>query len=274
MIATQLGENQKLNIVLKFLEERKNEYGDVILIVRIKKTGQIQSHRRFFEQITVIIQLNDLNLNEAIIFEIKLLYKESDYREEIDVMENKIDPQGSIQLDISHGSIENIPIFYQQGMQDRKVKSLYGIIHKLLEGDRRRKNLYICDGKNDELCELCKDYLNLSNVESGCNGQSVKQFERLKIMEYRYENRERTSANGILCYYEFAALRITIDKKEFAEINDSLRRIILISRAANIHIIMALQRPETSVLDEGQIIIQLELGQGNLKDENYKMVLE
>ncbi len=33
---------------------------------------------------------------------------------------------------------------------------------------------------------------NLSNVESGCNGQSAKQFERLKIgLEYRYENREK-----------------------------------------------------------------------------------
>ncbi len=33
------------------------------------------------------------------------------------------------------------------------------------------------------------------------------------------------------------------------QINDSLRKIILMGRAANIHIIMALQRPETSVLD-------------------------
>ncbi len=41
------------------------------------------------------------------------------------------------------------------------------MIHKLIL-DRRRKSLGICDGKNDELYELC-NYLNLSNVESGCN---------------------------------------------------------------------------------------------------------
>ncbi len=39
---------------------------------------------------------------------------------------------------------------------------------------------------------------------------------------------------------EFAALRIALDKKDSAEINDSLRRIIFMGRAANIHIIMAL----------------------------------
>ncbi len=77
-------------------------------------------------------------------------------------------------------------------------------------------------------------------------GETVRKIEI--IMEYRYENRERT-ANGIfLVIDEFAALAIALDKKEFAEINDSLRRIILWVERANIHIIMALQRPET--LDE------------------------
>ncbi len=50
--------------------------------------------------------------------------------------------------------------------------------------------------------------------------------------------------------------KIALDKKEF-EINDSLRKIALMGRAANIHVIMALQRPETSVLDGAiEIIIQ------------------
>lgn len=44
-------------------------------------------------------------------------------------------------------------------------------------------------------------------------------------------------------------------------------------RAANIHIVMSLQRPETSVLD-GAIRdnYPVRIGLGNLKDENYKMV--
>ncbi len=46
---------------------------------------------------------------------------------------------------------------------------------------------------------------------------------------------------------EFAALRIVLDKKEFAEINDSLRRIILMGRAANIHYQHAYKRPEARI---------------------------
>ncbi len=66
-----------------------------------------------------------------------------------------------------------------------------------------------------------QDYLNLSNVESDAMaiGETVRKIEN--HAEYRYENRERT-ANGIfLVIDEFAALRIALDKKEFAEINDS-----------------------------------------------------
>ncbi len=54
--------------------------------------------------------------------------------------------------------------------------------------------------------------------------ETVRKIE--KIMEYRYENRR--TANGIFLVIDrFAALGVTGTKKEFAEINDSLRRIIL-----------------------------------------------
>ena len=121
--------------------------------------------------------------------------------------------------------------------------------------------------------ELCKDYLKLPNVESDSFriGETVKKIE--KIMEQRYESKERNASGIFLVIDEFAALRIALGKKEFTEINDSLRRIILMGRAANIHIIMSLQRPETSVLD-GAIRdnYPVRIGLGNLKDENFKMV--
>lgn len=259
-------------------KKEKNEYGDVILIVRIKKDGsnlepRVEDSLSRLQSLFGAEMISKISMKNY--FEIKLLYKESDYREEIDVMEEvKIDPKGSIQLDKYHTwEYRKYPNLLLAGnVGTGKSRVLYGIIHKLL-AETEEENLYICDGKNDELYELCKDYLNLSNVESDSFriGETVRKIE--KIMEYRYENRERT-ANGIfLVIDEFAALRIALDKKEFAEINDSLRRIILMGRAANIHIIMALQRPETSVLD-GAIRdnYPVRIGLGNLKDENYKMV--
>ncbi len=73
----------------------------------------------------------------------------------------------------------------------------------------------------------------------------------------------------------FAALRISMDKKEFNEINDSLKRIIiLMGRSANVHLLMALQRAETSVIDVGAIRgnLRLELVWRNLSVGNFKMV--
>ncbi len=39
-----------------------------------------------------------------------------------------------------------------------------------------------------------------------------------------------------------------MDKKEFNEINDSLKELFLMGRSMNVHLLMALQR-ETSVID-------------------------
>ncbi len=110
-----------------------------------------------------------------------------------------------------------------------------------------------------------------SNVESGCNGQSVKQFEIEKSWVQIREQRKNCKWNISFVIDEFAALRIALDKKEFAE---SMTIIILMGRVANIHIIMALQRPETSVLD-GAIRdnYPVEIGLGNLKTRITKWYL-
>ncbi len=71
---------------------------------------------------------------------------------------------------------------------------------------------------------------------------------------------------------EFAALKFPMDK-EFNEINDSLKRIILMGRSANVHLLMALQRAETSMSD-GAIRDNFAIRSGMkiLSVENFKMV--
>ncbi len=58
-------------------------------------------------------------------FEIKLLYKENDYREEIDVMEEvKIDPQGLYNQTVSiHGSMKISQSSIRECRDRKKVKS-------------------------------------------------------------------------------------------------------------------------------------------------------
>ncbi len=51
-----------------------------------------------------------------------------------------------------------------------------------------------------------------------------------------------------------------MDKKEFDEINDSLKRIILMGRSANVHLVMALQEQKHHMSDGAVgIILRLEL---------------
>ena len=260
-------------------KKEKNEFDDVILNVKFSKDGSILEPRvkESIGRLQSLFKGGELisKENKSDSIEVKLFYKKSDYREEIDVMEEvKFDPKGYIQLDKYHAwEYRKYPHLLLAGDTGTgKSRVLYGMIHKLL-AETSENNLYICDGKNDELYELCKDYLKLSNVESDSFviGETVRKIE--KIMDDRYENRERNAKPIFLIVDEFAALRIALPKKEFAEINDSLKRIILMGRASNIHILMALQRPETSVLD-GTIRdnYSIRIGLGNLKDENYKMV--
>lgn len=258
-------------------KKEKNEYGDLILIIKLHKDGSVLESRieDSIPKLQALFGKIISQVNSEKYYEVRLFLKQSDYREEIDVMEEiAMDPQGFIQLDKYHKwQYRKYPNLLLAGnVGTGKSRVLYGMVYKLL-AETEEENLYICDGKNDELYELCKDYLKLPNVESDSFriGETVKNIE--KIMEQRYENKERNSSGIFLVIDEFAALRIALDKKEFAEINDSLRRIILMGRAANIHIIMALQRPETSVLD-GAIRdnYPVRIGLGNLKDENFKMV--
>ncbi len=76
--------------------------------------------------------------------------------------------------------------------------------------------------------------------------------------------------NGIfLVIDEFAALRIALDRKEFAEINDSLRRIILKGRAVQHSYYHGIAKARDICIRWSRlgIIIQLESGLGNLEDE-------
>ncbi len=99
----------------------------------------------------------------------------------------------------------------------------------------RRKST-ICDGKNDELYELCWSWIfQMLNLIMAIS-ETVRKIE--KNHELRIE--KKNCKWNISCYWWVAALRIALDKK------DLLKSMTV---RDDIHIIMALQRPETSVLD-------------------------
>ncbi len=92
------------------------------------------------------------------------------------------------------------------------------------KGDRRRK-FYICDGMNDELYELCKDYLNCQMLSQIL----IELAKTVRKIEKRGNDttKERDASGIFLVIDEFAALRIALIRKSLQKSNDSLRRIIL-----------------------------------------------
>ncbi len=273
-----VGGKSEIQLSLKVSwKKEKNEFGDVILVVRLHKDGSLLESRiePAIPKLQSIFGPIISKVNDIKYYEVRLFLNQKNYREEIDVTEEvKFAPKGYISLSKYHKwDYKDCPHLLLGGITNSgKSRTLYGFIYKFL-GETPKKNLYICDGKNDDLYKICKNILELPNVGSVNKeiGHYIKEVEHL--MDRRYAGKDKKKYPVLLVIDEFAAVRDSMDKKEFEPINKALRRIIMLGRAANVHLIMALQRPETSVLD-GAIRdnFAIRIGMGNLPTENFKMI--
>ncbi len=103
---------------------------------------QSQSYRHYLS----ISKVNSENFYD------KIVLKQSDYREEIDVMEEiEMNRKGFIQLDKYHKwQYRKYPNLLLAGnVGTGKSGFLYGMVYKLLA--ETEEKIFICDGKNDEL---------------------------------------------------------------------------------------------------------------------------
>lgn len=273
-----VGGKSEIQLSLKVSwKTEKNEFGDVILVVRLHKDGSVLESRieSAIPKLQSIFGPIISKVNSIKYYEVRLFLNQKNYREEIDVTEEvKLAPKGYISLSKYHKwEYKGYPHLLLGGITNSgKSRTLYGLIYKFL-GETPKKNLYICDGKNDALYKICKDILELPNVGSGNKeiGHYIKEVE--EIMDRRYAGKDKKKYPVLLVIDEFAAVRDSMDKKEFEPLNKAVRRIIMQGRAANVHLIIALQRPETSVLD-GAIRdnFSIRIGMGKLPSENFKMV--
>lgn len=260
-------------------KKEKNEFGDTILIVKIHKDGSVLESRieNAIPKLQTIFGPIISKSNSEKFYEVRLFLKQKDCRERINITEEiEMNPEGFIQLSKYHkwNYISSPHLLLAGESGSGKSRVLYGIIYKFL-GETTKDNLFICDGKGkgEDLYKLSKYTLNLPNV----GGTDEEIFDYIKdvenLMDRRFAGTDSKTNPIFLVVDEFAALRISMDKKDFVEMNNSLRRIILMGRSANVHLLMALQRAETSVID-GAIRdnFAIRIGLQNLSVENFKMV--
>lgn len=258
-------------------KKEKNEIGDVILTIRIHKDGSVLESRidSAIPKLQSIFGKIISQVNSVKYYEVKVFLNKKDIREEIDIMEEvEMNPQGFLQLNrYNKWEYIDYPHLLLGGITGSgKSSVLYGLIYKFL-GETPKENVYICDGKNDDLSRVSKYMLELPNV--GNTNEEIADYIKdvEEIMDRRYAGKDKKKYPILLVVDEFAGVRDSMDKKEFEPLNKAVRRIIMLGRAANVHLIMALQRPETSVLD-GAIRdnFSIRVGMGNLPPENFKMI--
>lgn len=273
-----VGGKSEIQLSLKVSwKKEKNEFGDVILTIRIHKDGSVLESRidSAIPKLQSIFGKIISQDNLLKYYEVRLFLNKKDIREEINIMEEvEVNPQRFIQLTKYHKweYIDYPHLLLGGETGSGKSRVLYGLIYKFLR-ETPKENVYICDGKNDDLYKVSKYMLELPNV-GNVNEEIADYIKDVEnIMDRRYAGQEQRKHPILLVVDEFAGVRDSMDKKEFEVLNKALRRIMMMGRAANIHIIMALQRPETSVLD-GAIRdnFAIRIGLGNLKPENFKMI--
>ncbi|WP_194119312.1 FtsK/SpoIIIE domain-containing protein, partial [Streptococcus pyogenes] len=139
-------------------------------------------------------------------------------------------------------------------------------------------NIYICDGKNDELTLYSKQVFNIGNIYSNEKSilKCVKEVEEEmnRRFEQRQENAEIIHFNPLfLIIDEYTSLKLTMEKKEYISLEQSIKNLILKARSANIHLVISLQRASAENMNlDIRDNCSLKLGLGNLSVENYKMI--
>ncbi|WP_321007768.1 ATP-binding protein [Hungatella effluvii] len=106
--------------------------------------------------------------------------------------------------------------------------------------------IYLVDPKGIDFrfCESCKNYYPVDNAVQG-----IEAFFRL--FEARLRNQSPCTQPAILFTDEISSLILSLPKKEAEELKNKMARLLNLSRALNISIITAMQRPSAELFANG-----------------------
>lgn len=263
----------------------KNEYKDKILTLKFLKQGSSSIDTKLFElgpQLETLFKANLLDFNNFRDYtEYNLLIKESENETYfINNEQEKNVNNNMLRLSKYHNwYFEKLPHLLISGNSGSgKTYQLYQIISEI----KKITNLiYICDGKNDKNDELTiysKNFFKIKNIYSDelSIAKVIKTVEQ--EMNKRFELRQ--NSNKILHFKplfliidEYTSLKLTMEKKEYLSLEQSIKNLILKARSANIHLIITLQRASSENMNlDIRDNCSLKIGLGNLSIENYKMI--
>ena len=204
-----------------------------------------------------------------------MLYKRSKNSDICDLNNLVVkDTKGTIKLSNRHNwnYISKPHLLLGGNSGSGKSYLLFSLVHKMLK-ETSKENIYICDGKFDELKEIADEKFKLKNNAKSVYAiiEFIKRVEN--EMDERYRDKFRSREAIFLVIDEFAALSLVLEKDEFKELNKRLKTIILKGRSANIHVLIAMQRASSNSIDlDIRDNTAIRIGLGNLSTENFKMI--
>ena len=261
----------------------KNEYNDKILNLIFLRQGSSLIDTKLLElgsQLEALFKADLLDSNNFRDYvEYNLLVKESANETYYinDEQDTNVIDNHTIRLSKYHNwDFQKLPHCLISGNSGSgKSFQLYEIISEI---KKLTNQIYICDAKNDELTLYAKEIFNLGNIYSDESSisRAVKAVE--KEMNRRYQLRQ--DSNKILSFKplfliidEYTSLKLTMDKKEYNSLEQSIKNLVLKARSANIHLIISLQRASSENMNlDIRDNCSLKIGLGNLSVENYKMI--
>lgn len=260
----------------------KNEHGDKLLKLHFIRQGSHSIDGKLLELGPQIESLFKADLLESNNFrdyaEYILTIKESEnesyfINSEQDI--NVID-KSKIRLSKYHfWEFEKYPSLLIAGNSGSgKSYQLYEIIS---EAKKITDLIYICDGKNDELTYYSREVFKLKHISSNERDITTTIKRVSDLMDDRYKIRQdnpRIELKPVfLIIDEFAALKLTMDKKEYNALEQIIKNLILKARASNIHLIVSLQRASAENMNlDIRDNCNIKIGLGNLSVENFKMI--
>lgn len=151
-----------------------------------------------------------------------------------------------------------------------KTRMLFKII---LELQSEGALLYIADGKFDELHDFAKNLQKNDNhiTVADNHNEIVEMVKQVETIMFKRSSKDN-NVPIFLVIDEYASLTL-LGKKTVEAMNNSLKQLVLMSRAKNIHLIFALQRAGTGTI-EGDLRdnLTVKIGLGNLSSQNYEMI--
>ena len=267
----KIGQSIRVNWIF-----RKNTFGDKLLVLTLNKTGSKkldETLNEYRDSLELIFNSDVLEVREDRNSVSYILIVKSAKKREVVIREHNIQ-SGTDSIDLDNFSDwkykNNAHMLISGQTGSGKSYLMYYLISEM-QKLTSKEHIIVCDPKASELYDIAKNKLCIKNTYETADDISFAVKNIVDKMNEIYQNKEENKEPYFLIIDEYAALQLQLDKKSFLDLQNNMKLLALKARAANIHLVLALQQPNaidlpTALRDQ----FSIRIGLGNLQAITFK----